>query len=258
MNCKNCNTHLNDTYKFCHECGAKVITKRLNLSHILQNASAQFFNYDNKVFKTFLHLISKPEAVMLDYINGVRKRYINVIQYFAISLTITGLQFFVLNTFFENPFEIDSSNLTSDPNIANPKTVEESFSFVSDMMSKYYSLFYIFSLPVSALLSWLTFKLKNKAYNFSEHLIINTYYAAQMLIILAVISVIAVCFGINYMTFNLLATPFYFIYFWFVLKRIYKLPVLESIAYILIYLVGYFVFYFALITITTLITTLLV
>lgn len=258
MNCKNCNTKLNETYKFCHECGAKVITSRLTLSNILQNVSAQFFNYDNKVFKTFWHLITKPEAVMLNYINGVRKRYINVIQYFAISLTITGLQFFVLNTFFENPFEIDSSNVTSSPNIPNQKTVEESFDFVSDIMSKYYSLFYIFSLPISAFISWLTLKLKNKTYNFSEHLIINTYYAAQMLIILAFGSVIAVCFGINYMTFNLLTTPFYFLYFWFVLKRIYKLPLLESIAYIFIYLVGYFVFYFALITITTLIITLLV
>jgi hypothetical protein len=258
MNCKNCNTKLNNTYKFCHECGAKVITKRLTVSNILQNASAQFFNYDNKVFKTFWFLITKPETVILDYINGVRKRYINVIQYFAISLTITGLQFFILNTFFENPFIIDSSNIASSPNIANPNTVEESFDFVSDVLSKYYTLFYIFSLPVSTLLSWLTYKLKNKAYNFSEHFIINTYYSAQMLILLALGSVIAVSLGMSYMTFNLLTTPFYFLYFWFVLKRIYQLPVLESIAYIFIYGVGYFIFYLALITITALTTTLLV
>lgn len=258
MNCKNCNTELNNTYKFCYECGAKVITKRLTLIHILQNISSQVFNYDNKVFKTFWYLITKPDTVILDYINGVRKRYINVIQYFAISLTITGLQFFILNTFFENPFEIDTTNLAKSPNISNPNTVENNFDFVSTIMSKYYTLFYIFSLPVSALLSWLTYKLNSKIYNFSEHLIINTYYAAQTLIILAFGAIISVCFGINYMTYNLLITPFYFLYFWFVLKCIYKLPFLESIAYIFIYIVGYFVFYFTLIAIITLITTLLV
>jgi hypothetical protein len=255
MNCKNCNTKLNDTYKFCHECGAKVITKRLTMTVIFYNVSEQLFNYDNKVFKTFAHLWSHPEKVILDYIKGVRKRYINVIQYFAIALTLTGLQFFILQNFTESPFGTAPSVIdTANPDHIQASKFEEGFSAIAEMITKYYTVFNVISLPVSAFLSWFVYKLHSKTYNFAEHMVINTYYAAQMLIIVAFISVLSGFIGVSYINFSLIASPFYFIYLWFVLKRIYRLEVLESIAYIIVYMFGYFAFYITLSILITIIT----
>lgn len=241
MDCKNCKTPLKNNYGFCYECGAKVITKRLTLKSILQNFSEQFFNYDSAMFKTFGHLFTKPEVVIGGYINGVRKRYLNVIQFLAISLTITGLQFFILNTFFENPFEFKPEDFGIPDDLPNKNSVSKIYEDMSVFMNKYFSLVYLISIPISAFGSWLTYKLYQKKYNYTEHLVINTYYAAQLLIVLAILGVTSACFGMSYMDFSLYSMPLSFIYFWFVIKRLYKQNLIESLAYLIIFVAFYFI-----------------
>ena len=88
MNCKNCNLLISDKDNFCNSCGAKVIRNRLTIKSLFEDFSEQFLNYDNKFLQTFLHLFTKPEVVIDGYINGTRKKYVNVISYFAIALTL--------------------------------------------------------------------------------------------------------------------------------------------------------------------------
>ncbi len=97
MDCKNCHTNLKDTDDFCNTCGAKVVRNRLTIRNLFAHFSEQFLNYDNKFLQTFIHLFTKPEAVIGCYINGTRKKYVNVISYFAIAITISGLQMYILN-----------------------------------------------------------------------------------------------------------------------------------------------------------------
>ena len=107
-NCKNCNTQLLSKNDFCPSCGGKVIRNRLTLKALFSNFSEQFLNYDNKFLKTFLHLFSKPEEVIDGYINGTRKKYVNVVSYFAIAITLSGLLMFVLNKFFPGLLDFSS------------------------------------------------------------------------------------------------------------------------------------------------------
>ena len=95
MNCKNCNTSLIEGNDFCGFCGAKVIRNRLTIKNLLAHFSEQFLNYDNQFLKTFLHLFTKPEVVIGGYIDGTRKKHVNVISYFAIALTL-----FRITTFY--------------------------------------------------------------------------------------------------------------------------------------------------------------
>ena len=81
MHCKNCNTALTKTQNYCFECGAKVIRNRLTIKNLLAHFSEQFLNYDNNFLKTFLHLFTKPEVVIGGYIDGTRKKHVNVIPY---------------------------------------------------------------------------------------------------------------------------------------------------------------------------------
>jgi hypothetical protein len=100
MNCKNYNKVLVDSQKYCDECGAKIIQNRLTPKVIAAQINEQFLSIDNKLLKTFIDLFKRPEVVINGYINGTRKRYIDVLQYFAVSLTLAGIQVFLMTTFF--------------------------------------------------------------------------------------------------------------------------------------------------------------
>ena len=68
MNCKNCDTLLKEQDDFCNSCGAKVIRNRLTVRNLFEHFSETFFNYDNKLLRTFTTLFTKPEVVIEGYI----------------------------------------------------------------------------------------------------------------------------------------------------------------------------------------------
>ncbi|WAC01775.1 DUF3667 domain-containing protein [Lacinutrix neustonica] len=74
---------------YCNGCGAKVIKNRLTMRNLFEDFTYNYLNYDNKFLRTFLNLFTKPEAVITSYIDGTRKKYVNVISYFAIALTLS-------------------------------------------------------------------------------------------------------------------------------------------------------------------------
>lgn len=230
MNCKNCNNALKDTQKYCDECGAKIIQNRLTPRVIAAQVNEQFLSIDNKFLKTFIDLFKKPEDVITGYINGTRKRYIDVLQYFAVSLTLAGIQVFLMTTFFKDAFEFSSEVSGNAQNIAN----QESNPFggvVYDMLTKYQGLVYILTVPLSAVGSWLAYFINGeRKYNYTEHLILNLYYSAQIIIITAVFSILFLLFGLNYLIVSTILTLPIFIYLFYVLKRVFKENFLNTLA----------------------------
>lgn len=109
MNCKNCHTELLQEDDYCRKCGGKVIRNRLSFKNLFEHLSETFFNYDNKLLRTFVQLIKNPEDVIVGYIDGVRKKYINPISFFGLSLTLSGLSIFILKKFYIE--HLDFSNL---------------------------------------------------------------------------------------------------------------------------------------------------
>ncbi len=96
MNCKNCNTELSEQDQYCKSCGGKVIRKRLTLKNLFEHLSETFFNYDNKLLRTIVTLFKQPTVVTDNYINGVRKRYVDPISFFGLALTLSGLSTFII------------------------------------------------------------------------------------------------------------------------------------------------------------------
>ena len=155
MNCKNCNTKLPEHLNYCYLCGAKVIRNRLTLKNLIASFSEQFLNYDNKFLQTFLMLIKNPGEVINSYINGTRKKYVNVISYFAIAITISGLQIYILQKY---PMDFDAY-LNPDPNIAQLQKQYNDSMFRT--ISEYNSLMMMLYIPIYALFAKLIF-LRNK------------------------------------------------------------------------------------------------
>ena len=228
MNCKNCNTSLIEGNDFCGFCGAKVIRNRLTIKNLLAHFSEQFLNYDNKFLKTFLHLFTKPEVVIGGYIGGTRKKHVNVISYFAIALTLSGLQLFILNKFY--PEVMDLSSIAS-------KGTEEFQKKNLDFMMEYQSLVMMLYVPLYAILSKIVFY-NFKKYNYTEHLVIFMYILAQSSIVGLVVILISAVFGLTLGTIAFAFTlPFQILYSAYCLKRLFKLSLKGIILKTLLFLV---------------------
>jgi len=212
MKCKNCQEHLRDTDQYCNVCGAKVIHNRLTLKNAFEEFQDRFLNVDNTFFKTYLHLFTKPLAVIDGYINGTRKRYINVFSYFAIALTLTGFQLFFVRKFYPEalalPFGVGENLPESYDNM--------------DWIYDYMSIITLINLPIYALVSKLTF-IGAKKYNYTEHLISMTYIFSQYSITSFPIIFISVIAGANYYQIGYIIFIPLFFYTAYVFSKLYKL-----------------------------------
>lgn len=242
MNCKNCETSLNEHIRFCPLCGAKVVRNRLTIKNIWFDINEQFFNIDNKLFKTIFHLFTKPEAVINGFIDGTRKKYIHVIQYFAISLTLVGLQVFVMNTFFKESMIIDGGFFEALDKTAKAQKDNPFNNINYEDFNNYISLYYTLSIPFSAISTWVAYRVVGvNRFNFTEHIVINLYYYAQAIIITSLFTMVLLCFGLNYMIISTITTVFILIYFFHVLKRVFQTSFLETLAYFILTFISIFV-----------------
>jgi hypothetical protein len=241
MNCKNCHKALKDTQKYCDECGAKVIQNRLTPKIIANQINEQFISLDNKFLKTFIDLFKQPESVIVNYIEGTRKKYIDVLQYFAVSLTLAGIQVFLMTTFFKDVIGFNTEFIEGVQNL--PGQENNPFAGIEyDMFTKYQGLIYILTVPLSALGSWLAYYVTgNRKYNYTEHLVLNLYYSAQIIIITAFFSILFLLFGLNYLIVSTILTLPTFLYLFYVLKRIFRESFVNTLAKFLITMIIYMV-----------------
>lgn len=233
MNCKNCKAELISDSDYCNVCGAKVIRNRLTFRNLFEHISETFFNYDNKLLRTIVDLFKKPEAVIVGYIDGVRKQYVNPISFFGLALTISGLYILFLNKYFPETF--DFSMLTVE---GQEEMQARNMSFIQKNMS----LVMMFYIPIYAIMARVTF-IDIKRFNYTELLVVFLYWQSQVSIISAFITVL-VCsiFGMSQGLLSLIFMPIMVFYAAYVLKRIYGLTFGQIILRTLFFLVISIVF----------------
>lgn len=213
MNCKNCKTVLSLESDYCNSCGGKVIRNRLTFKNLFEHITETFFNYDNKLLRTFLVLFKNPENVIGSYINGTRKKYVNVISYFALAITISGFYLLILKKFF--PEVMDYSILSFE---GQEDFQKKNVSFVQEYMS----LFMMLYVPIYALIARVSFIGVNK-FNYTELLVVFLYIQAQMSIVTAIASVILSFFGVTQGVMSIVFTPLMVLYTAICLKRLYNI-----------------------------------
>lgn len=233
MKCKNCEIALIETANYCNNCGARVIRNRLTFKNLLAQAGEEFFNYDNKLLKTLIDLVKKPEVVIGSYIDGIRKKYINPVSFFAISLAITGISIFIMSRFKD---QLDLSKLGGSAgkfyNQENRALQESMMNLIFD----YGSLFSYLYIPFMTVLSFITFF--NKRYNFTEHIVLYLY-SFSFTSILSFFIMFIPLFAINpseyfsYAYYNLLLILLYNSY---ALIRIFKLTFWQFFLKLLIFI----------------------
>ena len=236
MECKNCFLTLQTHHNFCPHCGAKVIRKRLTIKALFSHFSEQFLNYDNKFLQTFIGLFKQPEAVIGCYVNGTRKKYVNVISYFAIALTLSGFQMFIFNKFFPELMNIDFLTQSG-----TEEFQKENMNFVQE----YQSIIYMLIVPVYALVSKIVF-FDFKQFNYTEHLVLNMYLAAHLSIVSTILVLTTSLFGFNFNMVGLFLIPLQILFSAYCFKRVFDLNIktilLKTIFFVLILTILFVIF----------------
>ncbi|RKE90783.1 DUF3667 domain-containing protein [Ichthyenterobacterium magnum] len=230
MNCKNCKNNLQENSDYCNRCGGKVIRNRLTFKNLFEHISETFFNYDNKLLRTFLNLFKSPEDVIGGYINGTRKKYVNVISYFALAITLSGLQIYIIQK-----FQTDFTFYDTSTEIGRKQ--QEVFSKIFNFSTDYQSLVMMSYIPFYALLAKIVFY-DNKKFNYTELIVVFLYAQAQVSICIALITAILIPLNIvSFTTISLFIFPLMFLYFTYCLKRVYGLNKLNMLVKTLIFIV---------------------
>ncbi|MEQ8909568.1 MAG: DUF3667 domain-containing protein [Vicingaceae bacterium] len=169
--CQNCD-FIYDGY-FCPRCGQRYMEGRFEFKESTEWVMAQLFNLDKGFFHTIWGLIKKPGKVVHDYLNKATIRYMHPFRFAFIVATISALVT-VLSGAFEST---ELAHMMPDQNEAQVERMEK----LMDFIKKYMSLIMVLSIPFYAIASFLIYK--KKKYNFTEHLILNSYAYAHSLII---------------------------------------------------------------------------
>lgn len=241
MNCKNCNTELNQQDDYCKSCGGRVIRNRLSFRNLFEHISETFFNYDNKLLRTLIDLFRKPEAVIDGYITGTRKRYVNPISFFGLSLTLTGLLVFIIGKFYK-----DVLNPASLYQNGQDEATKIMTNFTTDFTLQYASFLFSLFIPIAALLALILFF--KKKYNYTEHIVLSLYSLSLYSITSSLLGILILLISPNsYFNFGILMYVFVLIYHSYIYKRIFHLSYGQIILKIVLFLILFFITFFGII-----------
>ncbi|MFT7071467.1 DUF3667 domain-containing protein [Patiriisocius sp. Uisw_017] len=127
-----------------------MVNQIITFGHFANDISERFLNIENNlILRTIKDLFLKPSLVINGYIQGVLKRHLNVANYLALALTLSGLQLFLLKKFFQD--NMDVSWMVQED---NPMLNGDSNSFM-DIMFEYHGLLYFFLYQYTPLLEGL-------------------------------------------------------------------------------------------------------
>jgi len=173
--CKNCGTHLSGNY--CTNCGQKIITSRLNIKETLVNTFRSIFNFEKGFFFTVKELLLNRRGVIKGFIDGKRKKYYDPFRF----MLLTGaLSFFVSNS-------IDWFNKVEKVRDETPQKA------LNILFEQHPVTIFLFIIPFMSATSRLFFK--SHKYNYSEHLVLNSFYIGLLSLIFVYIEFLKIVLG---------------------------------------------------------------
>jgi hypothetical protein len=208
--CKNCSKMLYAGQKFCSECGSKWVENRLTPRNISAEIAERYLGTENVFIKTCFALFSYPENVINGYVVGQRKKYVNVINFFFISLSLFGAHVFILKNFYPELLGLDALTLKNEN---GAEYLSKFFDYIGILTSLF--------LPFFALAGWLVFY--NKKYNFVEHMVLFAYAFGIINIISFLSTPIAIATSLHYFDISSMLSILSLVLIAWYYKRIFKL-----------------------------------
>jgi len=163
--CLNCHQKL--ATPFCGHCGQKASTHRYSLKHFMEHDVVHgVWHVDKGILKTLKDLFTRPGHSVREFLLGKRANFFNFITLLltlvAVSTLISGYSHFSMLDVL-------------------PKDSVEEMNALQKFFTNYPKIVLIITIPLYSLLSYLWFR--KAKFNYSEHLVLNSYKTAAELVI---------------------------------------------------------------------------
>lgn len=79
---------------------------RITFKQLISEVFINVFGFDKKFFRTFKEMITQLQVVISDYLNGVRKRYMNSFAFLAVGAALSPI---IFNYYADDFIKINSS-----------------------------------------------------------------------------------------------------------------------------------------------------
>ncbi|MBO9618227.1 MAG: DUF3667 domain-containing protein [Niabella sp.] len=173
ITCKNCNRPFEGNY--CSNCGQSAHEGRIDLPYLLHDIPHSVFHIDRGFFYTVIALFTRPGKMLSNYLAGRRVNYFKPFAYVLLMSTIGALLVKLLTA------GLAAAYAKYNPGQVMP--LREGF------FNHYFSAFIFLMIPLASAATYLFFI--RSRYNYWEHVVINTYIAAQLNVMQVLIYIIA-------------------------------------------------------------------
>lgn len=203
--CLNCGTEFQG--KFCPECGQDAKTSRFTLRFIWSNLLAAILGRDGGIAYTIKNLFTRPGAMIVEILNGKRRKYVSPFPTLFLALTLYVLIFTATGT---KNIEIDNlpeewdteltvnvgdkTTETNNNSTAAKQMIQKGGQLAVDGYHFYlnhYTLCYMLTLPLFVIAARKCYGKENrKRYNRAEYIVAMVYAMVILVLYRCVISLI--------------------------------------------------------------------
>lgn len=174
MECLNCGTDFEGHY--CPNCGQKVFTTRFTTKRFITEFLETMTNLERGLWFTIIEMLKHPHVVINNYVNGKTRQYINPLRFIILVSAVV--------TLIASQFDLFGA-IYSQPALNTGDQSQEFVLKVQEIMTNYFNLIIIFSVPCIAIFSWLFYR--KAKWSFGEHLILSTFIVSERQLLYAFI-----------------------------------------------------------------------
>ena len=209
--CLNCGTEFEG--KFCPECGQSAETGRFTMRFIIENLMAAFLSKDGGIWFTLKNLFTRPGAMIVDILNGKRRKYFSPFPMLFCSLTFYVLILSISGSHndyreFENQLHQQETEIVGSVDINNSaegaetnqddaikvaakKTFYRILVNATSFYNNHYTLLYMLTLPLFVAAARSCYgKANRKRYNRAEYVVAIVYALVMVVLYRCIVSLI--------------------------------------------------------------------
>jgi hypothetical protein len=203
--CLNCGTEFQGN--FCPECGQSAETGRFTMCFIFENLLAAFLSKDGGIWFTLKNLFTRPGAMVVDILNGKRRKYFSPFPMLFCSLTLYVLILSISGSHdefreienklqeVEITYNNDAENAETDIDTRTTATAKKALSkiliYAVSFYNNHYTLLYMLTLPLFVVAARACYgKANRKRYNRAEYVVAIVYALVIVVLYRCIVSLV--------------------------------------------------------------------
>ena len=188
--CLNCGTDFEG--KFCPECGQSAEAGRFTLRFIFGNLLAAVLGRDGGVAYTLKNLFSRPGKMIIEILNGKRRKYVSPFPMLFLALTVYILIFTLTGSkgVISSDLDLDFTNSTPE-NVQIALEIDRLVVKAFHFYLEHYTLCYMLTLPLFVIAARICFGKQNrKRYYWAEYTVAMVYALVILVLYRCVINLL--------------------------------------------------------------------